>query len=130
MEQKEYRIFLASPSDTDKERKVVMDLCDELKDTVCKALNIRIELLTWEHSTHPGISSYPQNVINEQIGTDYHLFIGIMWKKFGTPTEKASSATEEEYNNALNSLRSGGTCKNIMFYFKNSGLNMSDDLHI
>lgn len=127
MEQKEYRIFLASPSDTDKERKVVMDLCDELKDTVCKALNIRIELLTWEHSTHPGISSYPQNVINEQIGTDYHLFIGIMWKKFGTPTEKASSATEEEYNNALNSLRSGGTCKNIMFYFKNSGLNMSDD---
>lgn len=128
MEQKEYRIFLASPSDTEKERKVVMDLCEELKETVCKALNIRIDLLTWEHSTHPGVSTYPQNVINEQIGSDYHLFIGIMWKKFGQPTEKASSATEEEYNNALESLRSGGTCKNIMFYFKNGGMTMSDDL--
>ena len=128
MEQKVYRIFLASPSDTDKERKVVMDLCGELQDTVCKALNIRIELLTWEYSTHPGISTYPQNVINEQIGTDYHLFIGIMWKKFGQPTEKASSATEEEYNNALDSLKHGGTCKNIMFYFKNGGISMSDDL--
>lgn len=128
MEQEVFRIFLASPSDTDKERKVVVELCDELQDTICRVLNIRIELLTWEHSIHPGISTYPQNVINEQIGSDYHLFIGVMWKKFGTKTEKANSATEEEYNIALESYKNKGTCKSIMFYFKTSSLSMSDDL--
>lgn len=77
---------------------------------------------------YPSIGKYPQDVINEQIGNDYDLFIGLMWKKFGTPTEKASSATEEEYNRALESYKKGGPCKNIMFYFKTSNISMDDDL--
>lgn len=127
MENRVCKIFLASPSDTTKERKVVLDLIDELNNTVCKALNVTLQSLSWENSIHPGVSSYPQNVINEQI-EDYDLFIGIMWKKFGTPTEKASSATEEEYNRALESFKKGGTCKNIMFYFKDSRISIEDDL--
>lgn len=121
------KIFLASPSDTDKERKIVMDVAEELSDTVCKALKVSLELLTWEYSTYPGIGKYPQSVINEQIGDDYDIFIGLMWKKFGKPTEKAGSATEEEYNRALESYRNGGSCKNIMFYFKTSQITMEDD---
>ena len=122
------KIFLASPSDTDKERKIVMDVAEELSDTVCKALKVSLELLTWEYSTYPSIGKYPQSVINEQIGNDYDIFIGLMWKKFGTPTESANSATEEEYNRALESYKSGGACKNIMFYFKTSHITMDDDL--
>ena len=74
------KIFLASPSDTDKERKIVMDVAEELSDTVCKALKVSLELLTWEFSTYPSIGKYPQSVINEQIGNDYDIFIGLMWK--------------------------------------------------
>ncbi len=128
MDKRICKIFLASPSDTDKERKVVIDVAEELSDTVCKALNVSLELLTWEYSTYPSIGKYPQEVINEQIGNDYDLFIGLMWKKFGTPTEKALSATEEEYNRALESYKNGGPCKNIMFYFKTSNISMEDDL--
>ena len=128
MDKRLCKIFLASPSDTDQERKIVIDVAAELSDTVCKALNVSLELLTWEYSTYPSIGKYPQDVINEQIGNDYDLFIGLMWKKFGTPTEKASSATEEEYNRALESYKKGGPCKNIMFYFKTSNISMDDDL--
>lgn len=105
----------------------MLELMDELQDTVCKALNVTLKPLSWEKTIHPGVSSYSQNVINEQI-EDYDLFIGIMWKKFGSPTEKATSATEEEYNRALESVKNGGTCKNIMFYFKDGGISIEDDL--
>jgi hypothetical protein len=128
MENKTCNIFLASPSDTEKERKIVMDVVSELKETICKPFGITLELLSWENSVHPGIGSYPQEVINQQIGDDYTLFVGIMWKKFGTPTKKAGSATEEEYNRALESFKSGGTCKNIMFYFNEADISFNDDL--
>ncbi len=39
-----------------------------------------------------------QDVINKQIGSDYHIFVGIMWKKFGTETKRAGSGTEEEFS--------------------------------
>jgi hypothetical protein len=34
----------------------------------------------------PQIGPKAQAVINKQIGA-YHLFCGIMWNRFGTPTE-------------------------------------------
>lgn len=128
MDKNNCTIFLASPSDTEKERKVVMDVVKEVAGTTGKALGITIDLLTWEESTYPSLGAYPQAVINDQIGDDYDIFVGIMWKKFGKPTEKADSATAEEYNRALDSYKAGGACKNIMFYFKDGGISIDDDL--
>jgi hypothetical protein len=41
-----------------------------------------------------------------------------MWARFGTPTPRAGSGTEEEFNRALERMRLAGSTK-IMFYFKN-----------
>ena len=51
-----------------------------------------------------------QEVIDENIG-DYDLFIGILWKRFGTPTKTHESGTQQEFENAL---KNG---KEVMFYF-------------
>ena len=38
-----------------------------------------------------------QDVINRQIEDKYDLFIGIMYTKFGSPTNRAESGTVEEF---------------------------------
>jgi formylglycine-generating enzyme required for sulfatase activity len=59
-------------------------------------LDVHLELVEWK--THvAGDMGRPQEIINRQIG-DYDIFVGVMWKRFGTPTGKAESGTEEEFN--------------------------------
>src|SRR5712671_4088671 len=56
-----------------------------------------------------------QTVINEQISpTD--IFIGIMWKRFGTPTKRAPSGTVEEFQRAYKLWKKNKEIE-IMFYF-------------
>ena len=79
------RIFIASPSDVQKERGIADTVVNELNTTIGDTYNIRLETKKWENNTYPAIGEYPQDVINEQIG-DYDIFVGIMKHKFGSPT--------------------------------------------
>ena len=58
-----------------------------------------------------------QQIINQDFGDDYDIFIGIIWKKFGTKTEVAESGTEEEFLRALKRFENGENIQ-ILFYFK------------
>ncbi len=44
------------------------------------------------------------------------MFVGILWKRFGTPTKRAESGTEEEFNRAYQFWKEYGR-PHIMFYF-------------
>lgn len=110
-------IFLASPSDLGEERIAVKNVVDELNSITRQTLNVHLDLLTWENSTYPSVGIDAQDVINSQIGDDYDIFIGMMWKKFGTPTSRAGSGTEEEFNRAYDKfVQTKGSTK-IMIYF-------------
>ncbi len=111
-------VFLASPSDVADERQMAQAAIDTLNQTLGKERNIRIESKMWEKDTYPSIGSYPQEVINKQIG-EYDVFVGIMSTKFGSPTNNAESGTEEEFNRAYDNYKADGKCKNLMFYFCN-----------
>lgn len=116
-----YSIFLASPSDLEEERYAVEDVVSELNLTYSPANNIVIELLKWETHSAPGISNFhPQKIISQDIGNDYDLFLGVIWKKFGTPTDEAESGTQEEFNNAIKKYNSNNSSLQILFYFKNA----------
>ncbi|MFT7157569.1 MAG: hypothetical protein ACI8Q1_002588 [Parvicella sp.] len=122
-----YKCFIASPADTQEER----DLCDKVFEEINKNLgahlNFRVESIKWEKDTRPSFGSDGQDVINHQILKDYELFIGIMWKKFGTPTLRAESGTEEEFNNAYEKYNKDGNVE-IMLYFNSSPLPQDFDL--
>ena len=115
MNVKIYRCFIASPSDTIEERKICKKVVSELNRTIGNSLNFRIETLTWEDNTRPSVGEYSQGIINEQIG-DYEIFIGIMYKKFGTATKNAGSGTEEEFDVAYQKYKNNEQV-DIMFYF-------------
>jgi hypothetical protein len=64
---------------------------------------------------HPGLGSDAQDVVNQQL-PDYDIFIGIMWKRFGTPTSRAGSGTEEEYLRAYERWKKENKFP-VLFYF-------------
>lgn len=119
-----YSIFLASPSDVSEERLLIESSINELNRTVCKTLNVRLDLLKWETDSYPSVGDYSQNVINQQI-SDYDFFIGVMWGKIGSPTPTSKSGTIEEFNIAYEKLKRGSDVK-ILFYFSNKPLPPSE----
>ncbi|MCD8408538.1 DUF4062 domain-containing protein [Tenacibaculum dicentrarchi] len=116
-----YSVFIASPSDLQEERIAIEEVTKELNLTFGIKQNIVIELLKWETHSAPGISEiHPQEIINEDIGNEYDIFIGLLWKKFGTPTEKAGSGTEEEFLNAFDRFINKKENIQVLFYFKDA----------
>lgn len=113
-----YKVFLASPSDLHDERNLVEEVVEELNLSTFNNSDIKIELVRWETHVNPDIGKYPQQVINKDIGNDYDIFIGLLWSKFGKPTENFSSGTEEEFYNAYTRHKSQPSSVKIMFYFK------------
>lgn len=76
---------------------------------------IRVELLRWETNVAPHVADGPQPVVNEQIES-YDIFLGLLAKRFGTPTTVAGSGTEEEFRRAYETWRKHGAPW-VVFYF-------------
>lgn len=118
-----FKCFIASPNDTQAER----DACDkvfaEINSSLGELLNFRVESLRWEKNVRPSFGEDGQDVINKQIGDKYHIFIGIMFKKFGSKTMRAGSGTEEEFNIAYDRYIKKEDVE-IMFYFNNEPVNI------
>lgn len=108
--------FVASPGDTLQEREICEKVMREINTSLGSALGFRLETRKWEKDVHPSIGTDGQDVINRQIGLDYDIFIGIMYKRFGSPTPRAGSGTEEEFDRAL-ALHEKHPEVEIMFYF-------------
>lgn len=108
------RVFVASPGDVQKERDSLPGVIEELNNTIGQSLGFVLELVRWETHCHPAMGR-PQGVINEQIGK-YDIFIGVMWKRFGTPTGEADSGTEEEFKLAYDEWKRDNKL-HLTFYF-------------
>lgn len=114
----EIQLFVASPGDVVKERDLLAGIVEELNRNWSSTLGIHLRLLRWEIDVHPAFGTDPQAIINQQIGEDYDIFVGILWGRFGTPTPRAESGTLEEFERAVNRRRSGSQYPEIMIYFK------------
>src|SRR5579871_3308676 len=112
------RIFVASPGDVQSERDHLAKVVEELNLTIAAIApekNVVLELVRWETHVHPGLGNETQEVVNQQIG-DYDIFIGILWKRMGTPTTAAQSGTAEEFRRAYETWQKDKTLP-VLFYF-------------
>ena len=94
------KVFLASPGDLAEERKIAKTVVEDFNSQLAKALGYQIELVGWE-DTLPGVGR-PQAIINRDLdGCD--LFVGMLWKRWGTPpgTEAYTSGFEEEFQRSM-----------------------------
>jgi hypothetical protein len=111
-------VFVASPDDVAEERNALAKLLADISDVLAYLApekRLTLELVRYETHSYPDIGA-PQEVINREIPVSYDIFIGIMWKRTGTPTATAPSGTIEEFNRACE-RRKQGSLPRIMFYF-------------
>jgi len=123
-----YKCFIASPGDTNLEREICEKVFAEINQGIGNTFNFRIESLKWEKNSRPSFGEYSQGIINEQLGDNYQIFIGIMYKKFGTPTKVAGSGTEEEFYLAYNKITNKEKIE-IMFYFNDESPSKLSDIN-
>ncbi|HEY6989774.1 MAG TPA: hypothetical protein VH369_15375 [Bryobacteraceae bacterium] len=112
------KIFVASPNDVTEERDALARLIRDINDVLAflaPESRLTLELVRYETHTSPDIGR-PQEVINRQIAPDYDIFVGVMWRRTGTPTATDASGTIEEFRRAYE-RRKHGHLPRIMFYF-------------
>lgn len=109
------RVFVSSPGDVQAERNVLGSVVAGINATDGDHRGYRLELIRWERDTFSQIGPKPQPAVDAQT-PPYDIYLGIMSVRFGTPTERAGSGTEEEFNAALANWESVGKPW-IMFYF-------------
>jgi Domain of unknown function (DUF4062) len=112
------RIFLASPGELSEERNRLEEVVKELNITLGRQAGVRLELVKWETDAYPDFGAEPQAVIDEQVGDDYDIFLGILWTRFGLPTSDAASGTEHEFRRAYSRYKRNPSLMRIMFYFR------------
>jgi hypothetical protein len=121
-----YQVFIASPGDVSEERAIAEEVIQELNITIAGSANTKLELIKWETHTYPSMGIDAQDVINRQINDDYDIFIGIMWKRFGSKTGRAQSGTAEEFERAYAKYISDPGSLNIMFYFSSKQVSIDE----
>ena len=122
------RVFLASPSDVAEERAALTRLVQDINDVLtflAPERRLTLELVSYETHAYPDLGA-PQEVIDRQIPLDYDIFIGVMWKRCGTPAEGAPSGTIAEFRRACE-RRKQGHLPRIMFYFCEEAIPIPDE---
>ena len=111
-------VLVSSPHEVAEERAIVREVVDQLNQTLPILAGIELRPFLWEEHVPPGFGDSPQDVIDAQIPTDYDIYLGILWTRFGTPTSSAGSGTESEFRDALSRYEADARSVDIMLYFK------------
>lgn len=120
-----FKCFIASPSDTSQEREICDDVFNKINTTIGQTMGFRLESKKWEIDSRPSFGTDGQDVINRQLLTEYEVFIGVMWTRFGAPTPRAGSGTEEEFNQAFEDYQKTKNIE-IMMYFNAADVPMRE----
>lgn len=100
-------IFVSSPGDVSEDRSKVLAAISAWNQRNGASRNVFFNALTWEGVVSPDRRGSGQEVIDEQIGTAYDIYLGLMWGRFGTPTKNAKSGTEDEFDQAVARHKAG-----------------------
>lgn len=117
------RVFLASPGDLDQERDVVRKAGMDFNASWADELGYQVEIFGWENAVAK--FGRPQDVLNQDLDR-CDLFIGMIWKKWGTPPDnddRFTSGFHEEFERSLSRREQNGSPE-IALFFKQ----ISDDL--
>lgn len=106
-----YRVFFAAPGDVIEELSSVEGIINEWNRQHGDEFGARLELLHWSTHSWPTTGDRPQGLINKQAFDKSDIVVAVFWGKFGSPTGKAASGTEEEIRRGIRMK------KQVMVYF-------------
>lgn len=122
-------VFISSPSDVSELRGIAETAVREVSEITKLTKGITLLPISWKSDVVPGVAGDPQEVINDQTIGSYDIYLGIVGARFGSPTPRAGSGTEEEFSLALNRFKKEPLSIRILFYFQKFGFDpFSTDL--
>lgn len=110
------KAFLASPSDLADERRAAKAVVDEFNALFSGEFGYQVELVGWEDTV--SVYGRPQATINRELER-CELFVGMMWKRWGTPPGTSGSFTsgfEEEFHLSVSRRRKDGRPEISLFF--------------
>lgn len=96
-----YYFLISCPSDVENDINIVFEIIDEVNRSVGEENLIYIIPLYWKKDAIPAAGKSAQTIINVQLLDEADGVIALFWTKFGTPTDKYGSGTEEEIAKAI-----------------------------
>ncbi|MBL4968894.1 hypothetical protein [Bacillus halotolerans] len=114
-----YDLLISCPSDVKDEIDIIRETIDEYNRRDGEKNNTVIITKHWSKDSYPQSGGRPQELLNKQFVLDCDFVVAVFWTRFGTPTEKYGSGTEEEIEELL---KSG---KQVFLYFSDRVLNPS-----
>lgn len=111
-------VFVSGPSEAEAEKAALRTVLADLGEVLEKTHKVTLRLIGWPGSVRPGVGPDPQSVINRQVSDEYDIYVGVLGSRFGQPTPRAASGTEEEFRRALERFRRDTTSVRLLFYFK------------
>lgn len=119
------RVLIASPQDLAQERQLIPRALNEMNRSELSEMPFRFEALTWESHGAPDFGECPQDVLNQQL-SDFDIYLGLLGHRFGTPTKRAFSGTEEEFRRAYQKWKADQRACKLMFYFSEAPVSPSE----
>ena len=113
---RQVNLFIASPGDTADARNRIREAVERINRLVAQPNGIIVHSTGWE-DIPSGKANRAQDRINPYVDAA-HIFVGILNRRFGTPTGLAESGTEEEYLRITQRWRKERPRPEVMMYFK------------
>lgn len=114
-----YDLLISCPGDVSKYVDVVKECIESFNITTGRLNNAEIVGQHWSTSSFAQSGDRPQEILNKQFVRDCDAAIAIFWTRFGTPTDKYGSGTEEEIEEML----SAG--KQVFMYFVTESVDLN-----
>lgn len=106
-----YDLLISCPGDVVEYIDTIRECIDNFNRYIGQLNNAQIVAKHWSTDSYPQSGDKPQELLNEQFVRDCDAAIAIFWTRFGTPTDKYGSGTEEEIEEMLSAN------KQVFMYF-------------
>ena len=101
----QYDLLISCPGDIQNEIDIIDKVVSQFNNQFSDTLGISIRTKYWQKNSYAQSGGKPQNLLNDQFVNDCDAAVAIFWTRFGTPTDKFNSGTEEEVEIMLSSGR-------------------------
>jgi hypothetical protein len=114
---KEVIVVISSPGDVGKERAALPNVIQRLNKNIAGPAGLILSVRRWEDAPPGFWDEGVQHHIDSYLKIeDSDIFIGILWKNFGTPGRDGKTGTEHEFHKAYEAWKKNNRPK-IMLYF-------------
>lgn len=115
-----YDLLISCPGDVNGFIDIIRECVDNFNRVYGNINNMEIATKHWSTDSYPQSGDKQQELLNKQFVRECDAAVAIFWTKFGTPTDKYGSGTEEEIEEMLSSN------KQVFMYFLDAPVNPSN----